>query len=109
MTLYWKCLQWLSNARPVPVERCSAIERATNGAVTRRDLRPKDWADSIEHIRKRPANNFPAFTGNKFRFSLAGPLLRLSFGGKCSILPDTIARYFGPPAAAAFSERGHFA
>lgn len=29
--------------RPVPVERCAAIERATAGAVTRRDLRPDDW------------------------------------------------------------------
>jgi len=27
----------------VPVERCVAIERATKGAVTRRDLRPNDW------------------------------------------------------------------
>ena len=29
--------------RPVPIERCCAIEAATNGAVTRRDLRPDDW------------------------------------------------------------------
>lgn len=25
--------------------RCVAIERATNGAVTRKDLRPHDWRD----------------------------------------------------------------
>ncbi len=34
---------WAKGMRPVPVERCAAIERATNGAVTRRDLRPDDW------------------------------------------------------------------
>lgn len=35
--------QVLSGRRPVPVERCADIERATGGAVTRRDLRPDDW------------------------------------------------------------------
>jgi len=29
--------------RGVPIERCYAIERATSGAVTRKDLRPDDW------------------------------------------------------------------
>ena len=29
--------------RPVPVQYCVAIERATGGKVTRRDLRPDDW------------------------------------------------------------------
>lgn len=27
----------------VPVEHCTAIEVATNGSVTRKDLRPDDW------------------------------------------------------------------
>lgn len=35
--------RWASGARPVPLEHCAAIERATGGAVTRRDLRPDDW------------------------------------------------------------------
>lgn len=35
--------QLIAGARPLPVERCPAIERATGGAVTRRDLRPDDW------------------------------------------------------------------
>jgi DNA-binding transcriptional regulator YdaS (Cro superfamily) len=35
--------QWVSGARPIPVERCPAIEMATEGEVTRRDLRPTDW------------------------------------------------------------------
>ncbi|OZI79888.1 transcriptional regulator [Bordetella genomosp. 2] len=34
---------WASGRRPVPIERCPDIERATAGAVTRRDLRPDDW------------------------------------------------------------------
>ncbi|WP_186084872.1 transcriptional regulator [Burkholderia gladioli] len=29
----------------VPIHHCVAIERATDGAVTRRDLRPDDWQD----------------------------------------------------------------
>ncbi|MGD9756403.1 MAG: transcriptional regulator [Comamonas sp.] len=37
--------QWVNGDRPVPIERCVAIERATDGAVTRRDLRPNDWQD----------------------------------------------------------------
>lgn len=35
--------QWAGGVKAVPVERCAAIERATQGAVTRRDLRPDDW------------------------------------------------------------------
>ena len=36
--------QWSRGIRPVPIERCFPIEVATNGIVTRKDLRPKDWA-----------------------------------------------------------------
>lgn len=37
--------QWVKQKRPVPIERCPAIERATNGAVRCEDLRPDvDWA-----------------------------------------------------------------
>ena len=35
--------EWARGERPVPVERCTAIEKATGGAVTRRELRPDDW------------------------------------------------------------------
>ncbi|MCU0920183.1 MAG: helix-turn-helix domain-containing protein [Burkholderiaceae bacterium] len=35
--------QWCRKVRPVPLDRCPDIERATSGAVTRRDLRPDDW------------------------------------------------------------------
>ncbi|WP_232343240.1 transcriptional regulator [Burkholderia pseudomallei] len=35
--------QWLTGRRPVAADKCVVIERATNGAVTRRDLR-SDWS-----------------------------------------------------------------
>ena len=35
--------RWASGVRPVPIHHCMAIERFTNGAVTRRELRPNDW------------------------------------------------------------------
>ena len=34
---------WRDGKRRLPIELCSVIERATEGAVTRRDLRPNDW------------------------------------------------------------------
>lgn len=34
---------WAKGNRPVPPARCVAIEKATDGKVTRRDLRPDDW------------------------------------------------------------------
>lgn len=33
----------VARSKAVPIERCVPIERATNGQVTRRDLRPDDW------------------------------------------------------------------
>lgn len=43
--------QWLSGV--VPIERCVAIERATNGAVTRRQLRPDDWQEIWPELDRR--------------------------------------------------------
>lgn len=34
---------WKARQGPVPVEHCAAIELATEGKVTRKDLRPDDW------------------------------------------------------------------
>ena len=34
---------WMNRRDAVPPEFCTAIERATEGKVTRRDLRPDDW------------------------------------------------------------------
>lgn len=37
--------QWLKGQRPIPAERCPAIERLTNRAVSCESLRPDvDWA-----------------------------------------------------------------
>jgi DNA-binding transcriptional regulator YdaS (Cro superfamily) len=35
--------QWRTGVRPVPITHCVAIEKATQGMVTRKDLRPDDW------------------------------------------------------------------
>ena len=35
--------QWLTRSRPVSPEKCVAIEKETNGKVSRKDLRPDDW------------------------------------------------------------------
>lgn len=35
--------QWIEGIRPVAIRHCLAIERATDGQVTRKDLRPDDW------------------------------------------------------------------
>lgn len=35
--------QWKSGVRPVPADKCVSIEKATEGDVTRKDLRPDDW------------------------------------------------------------------
>lgn len=45
--------QWRTGVRPIPVERCAAIEEATGGAVSRRDLRPDDWAAIWPELRTR--------------------------------------------------------
>ena len=35
--------QMRKGSRPVPPDKCVAIEQITEGAVTRKDLRPDDW------------------------------------------------------------------
>lgn len=37
--------EWVSGKRPIPLKRCVQIEKTTNGAVTRKDLRPDDWIE----------------------------------------------------------------
>ena len=34
---------WKSRKKPVPPYKCSLIQMATNGAVTRQELRPSDY------------------------------------------------------------------
>ena len=48
--------EWKTGKRSIPIERCVQIERATNGAVTRKDLRPDDWADIWPELAQVPAS-----------------------------------------------------
>ena len=47
--------QWRTLARPVPIEKAVAIEQATNGLVTRKDLRPDDWRSIWPELAKGKA------------------------------------------------------
>lgn len=48
---------WVSCKRPIPLEHCASIERATDGAVTRQDLRPDDWQDIWPELAESKPNN----------------------------------------------------
>lgn len=48
--------------RGVPIEQCMPIERATYGAVTRRDLRPDDWQSIWPELAQAPADTAQAAT-----------------------------------------------
>lgn len=37
-------------SRGAPIDKCLAIEKATNGQVTRKDLRPDDWESIWEDL-----------------------------------------------------------
>jgi DNA-binding transcriptional regulator YdaS (Cro superfamily) len=37
--------QWCTGRRRIPLKTCVDIEQLTNGAVTRKDLRPDDWQE----------------------------------------------------------------
>ena len=52
--------QWRRGVRQVPPVRCIAIERATGGAVTRRDLRPADWLRIWPELQARSASALSA-------------------------------------------------
>lgn len=44
--------QWLKGDRPIPPARCVLIEKATNGQVTRKQLRPDDWSQLWPELAK---------------------------------------------------------
>ena len=48
--------QWANGDRPIPIERCLDIEQATDGKVTRRDLRPDDWLRIWPELDRRKAS-----------------------------------------------------
>ena len=45
--------RWASDERSVPIIHCAAIEKATDGQVSRQDLRPNDWAQIWPELTKR--------------------------------------------------------
>ena len=48
---------WVSGKKGIPFERCTQIERATAGAVTRKDLRPDDWQEHWPELAQTPADS----------------------------------------------------
>lgn len=55
---------WVTGKKGIPLDRCTAIERATDGAVTRKDLRPDDWQNHWPELAQAPANTAQAATKN---------------------------------------------
>lgn len=60
--------QWVCGKRPVPANLCGRIERATEGRVTRAQLRPDIFGDllSLAQQRRKPRrrpHNHEVFTG----------------------------------------------
>ncbi|WP_083415554.1 transcriptional regulator [Massilia timonae] len=55
--------RWADGTRPVPVHFGAPIERATDGAVTRKELFPSDWATiwpELAHTNRRATDLRPA-------------------------------------------------
>ena len=42
---------WANGKKQTPIKHCYAIEKATGGAVTRKDLRPHDWHEIWPELR----------------------------------------------------------
>lgn len=55
---------WVNGKKSIPFERCTAIERATEGAVTRKDLRPLDWQVHWPELATASANTAQTATEN---------------------------------------------
>lgn len=47
---------WLNKDEEVPIKRCVQIEKLTNGAVTRKDLRPNDWHEIWVELLDKPTD-----------------------------------------------------
>ncbi len=47
---------WISGKRSIPPKRCVQIEKLTNGAVTRKDLRPNDWHEIWVELLDKPTD-----------------------------------------------------
>lgn len=53
---------WATGKKGIPIERCVAIEVATGGEVTRRDLRPDDWQSMWPELAEPRAKCAPVAT-----------------------------------------------
>ena len=56
--------EWKTGERPVPPRRCYLIEQGLKMQVTRKDLRPDDYAEHWPELAPAPAINAPAATEN---------------------------------------------
>jgi DNA-binding transcriptional regulator YdaS (Cro superfamily) len=57
--------RWAKGIRPIPVHFGAPIEKATDGAVTRRDMFPEDWATiwpELAHANRRATDPKPERT-----------------------------------------------
>lgn len=54
--------EWTTSRRPIPPTRCVQIEAATEGAITRRDLRPADCENIWPELASTPASRAQAAT-----------------------------------------------
>lgn len=52
--------RWASGKRPVPEKMAVAIEAATLGAVSRKELRPDDWHLIWPELAQQAQSNAPA-------------------------------------------------
>lgn len=55
--------RWADGTRPIPVHFGAPIEKATDGAVTRREMFPEDWATiwpELAHGNRRATDPKPA-------------------------------------------------
>lgn len=52
----------LSEGGPVREKLCAAIERHSDGAVSRKELRPDDWRDIWPELENSKPNSPPALT-----------------------------------------------
>lgn len=55
---------WVNGKKAVPLGQCMPIERATGGAVTRRDLMPDDYLDHWPELAEAQPLLAPAATEN---------------------------------------------
>lgn len=55
---------WVTGKKGIPLERCVQIERATEGVVSRKELRPDDWQNFWPELAQAPATIAQAATEN---------------------------------------------